>query len=464
MDLSGKRVLIIGLARTGLAAARFLAGHGAQVVVTEKKGMEELKVQASSLAERGATVLTGPHDPAILAGIDLVVPSPGVPPRNVILREASAAGIPVMSELELASRFLTRPVIAITGTNGKTTTTQLIGEMLRRGGRNVFVGGNIGNPLIGVAAADGAYEYLVIEVSSFQLQWSATFRPAVAVHLNLTPDHLDYHSSFDEYRAMKERIFACQGPEDRAILNQSDPALKALEGRLKGRIEWFSAKGPVLRGMHSQDDRLLYAGLPYEESYSIGKIFLKGNHNLENAMAAILSVRPLGCSPEVIGAVLEQFAGPPHRIEFVGEIDGASFYNDSKGTNVDAVLRALERFSGAIILLLGGRDKGGDFSVLRASLAAKVKQLVIFGEARYAIDRSLGSAEGLPSREMYPTLKEAMARSAEIMKPGDTVLLSPGCASFDEFSNYEARGDFFRSEVGRIAADRKGTIHGTQSV
>lgn len=444
MDLAGKRVLVIGLGKTGLATVRFLAERGAKIVVTDEKPLRELTAALSELSIIGNSFEVKEYSPASLAKIDMVVPSPGVPPSSALIREALRRGVPVLSEIEVAFRFLKRPAIAITGTNGKTTTTTLVGELLKGGGKNVFVGGNIGSPLIG--AVDGAqpFDYAVLEISSFQLQWIDYFRPAVSVLLNTTVDHLDYHGTFDEYRAAKERIFENQRAGDLAILNADDPHSLPLLGSLEADIQCFSSASRLRSGIFLDDRDIRLATGHYDEKYPLEMIKIPGIHNIENVMAAVLMARACGCSREKIIEVTESFRGVSHRIEFIADKGGVLFYDDSKGTNVGAVIRALESFPGNVILMLGGRDKGGDFENLIEMIRRKVKILVLFGEARQKINSVLG---GIVETAVSATLKEAVAAAYSQACPGDIVVLSPGCTSFDEFTSYAERGRLFQEWV-----------------
>ncbi len=445
MELNKKKALIIGLGKTGIAAARFLAGQNARVVVTDEKQTAR-DASLRELAGQAGTVEVGGYDGSSLAGVDLVVPSPGVPPSNPLLAEAVRRGLAVMSEIELAFRFLKIPLIAVTGTNGKTTTTTLIGEILKGCGKTVFVGGNIGDPLIGYVGGPQAADYAVVEVSSFQLLWTQKFRPVISVLLNTTPDHVDYHGTLEAYRLAKEKIFANQTPQDLAVLNADEPAARLLAKRLQARVAFFSSSQRVEQGMFLDDGMLVAAGA---ETYPVDRIRIPGRHNLENIMAAILVARGCACDPADILATIADFRGLPHRIEYAGEKNGVAFYDDSKGTNVDAVVRALETFSAPIILLMGGRDKDGDFRVLLPLLGTKVKELVLFGEAREKINRVLG---GAVKTTLSATLGHAVKAAWEHAAPGDVVLLSPGCASFDEFTDYKARGRFFQETVRGLTA------------
>jgi UDP-N-acetylmuramoylalanine--D-glutamate ligase len=449
MDLEGKTVLVIGLGRTGVATAGFLLGKGAGVLAADERPISELGDGIEAL--KGATGVElgiGQEDMSVLSRADLIVPSPGVPPFNPLLVEGERRGIPIVSELELAAGYVRKPIIAITGTNGKTTTTVLVGEMLAHAGKRVFVGGNIGTPLISYAGGGQEDDYLVLEVSSFQLQWIRDFHPFVAILLNVSCDHLDYHVSLEEYRAVKERIFARQGREDLAVLNADDPASADLAKRLPAEhVVCFSSSSVLDRGIFIDGESLRYRGPERDEEYPIGQIRLRGIHNLENVMASIVAARICGCPHAGIIEVLNTFGGIAHRIEFAGRVDDVEYYDDSKGTNVDAVYRALQSFAGPVVLLVGGRYKGGDFGILEKLLKERCKALIIFGEAAQRIEDMIG---GIVKTERVRNLREAVRISRDIASSGDTVLLSPGCSSFDEFRNYEERGSVFKEVVQRM--------------
>ena len=448
MELSGKKAAIIGVGKTGLATARFLAGRGVRLAVTDAKPLLSWGEARAALESLPAEVAFACYGPEILAGVDFVIPSPGIYPSNPILAEAVQRGIPVMSELELAARFIQTPIVAITGTNGKTTVTSLVGVILREAGKRVFVGGNIGDPLIGYADGPQAAEWAVVEVSSFQLQWAETFHPRIAVLLNVTTDHLDYHGSFAAYRAVKEQLFARQTARDLAVLNGDEAATVSLQERLCARTELFSSLGPVDRGIYLSGEKLIHLFATGErEEYPVSMIRLPGRHNQENVMAAILAARACGCAPAEIVRAVTGFRGIAHRIQYAGEKNGVLFYDDSKGTNVDAVKRALESFSQPVILLLGGRDKEGDFETLAPLIRRGVKEMVLFGEAREKIEKRLG---GIVKTTLAATLKEALGQACRSAVPGDVVLLSPGCASFDEFRDYKERGNRFQEWVGQL--------------
>lgn len=449
MELKGKKVLVVGLGKTGVATARFLRERGAEAVLTDERPLADL---AGSLGDLRDCCEARPHAAGAVSGIDLVIPSPGVPPVNVILAEALKRGVPILSELEVAFRFLRKPMIAITGTNGKTTTTTLLGRVLAGSGRRVFVGGNIGDPLIGYVNGPQEDDVAVVEVSSFQLQYIETFRPLGAVLLNTTFDHIDYHGSFEQYRSAKERIFVNQQAGDLAVLNADDPTSLPLSQRIRAGVRWFSSRSPVTPGIFLDGEVLrLRAPEGGDETYPLGMIRIPGLHNVENVMAVILAARFCGCSREDIVRAVGDFRGIAHRIEFAGEKAGIAFYDDSKGTNVDAVRRALESFSKPTILLLGGRDKGGDFESLVTLIGQKVKELVLFGEAREWIQGKIGGAARI---SLSPTLREAVAIAYRRAARGDVVLLSPGCSSFDEFSNYAERGRVFQETVKELPNDK----------
>ena len=445
MNLKGQRILVIGLGKTGIASVRFLMGQGARVTATDAKPQPELRDAVGELGSLSANLEFCAYNTDVLSRVDLIVPSPGVPPADIILAAAKSRKIPILSEIELAYRFLKPPLIAITGTNGKTTTTTLIGHILAREGKRVFVGGNIGNPLIGYLEGKQDDDYAVVEVSSFQLQWIQSFHPFVSILLNTTCDHVDYHGSFEAYRATKERIFENQKDADLAILNADEPRSFLLGKNMAAKVQFFSTRTEVRKGIFLKDRTLVhYTAYGDREEYPLDMIKIPGLHNVENVMAAIMATRYCGCAHGNIISAVADFKGIPHRIEFTEEKNGVAFYDDSKGTNVGAVARALETFSRPVILLMGGRDKEGDFGTLSPLIKSQVKELVLFGEARNKIYGLIGDAV---KTSETTTLKEAIELAYRHSRPGDVVLLSPGCASFDEFSNYKERGRFFKDVV-----------------
>jgi UDP-N-acetylmuramoylalanine--D-glutamate ligase len=449
MDLSGQHILVIGLGKTGTATARFLSRQGAIVMVTDEKTPDQLKGTLDQMQQEGVNFRFHPFAPDILSDVDMVVPSPGVAPSNRMLTEAMHRNKPVLSELELACRFLKPPMIAITGTNGKTTTTTLIGEILATSGKSVFVGGNIGTPLIGYVDGPQWDDYVVVEVSSFQLQWTCDFRPDVAILLNITCDHVDYHGTFADYRRAKERIFKNQTGQDLAVLNADEEYTEVLSQGLAAKIACFSSSRRLSRGIFLDGAQIVYRSPAGEtEMYPLDMVKIPGAHNIENVMAAVLAARWAGCRRETIIQAVGDFQGLVHRIEYAGEKGGVAFYDDSKATNVGAVLRALETFSRPVVLLMGGRDKEGDFEVLSAMIEKRVKTLILFGEAKERIKALLG---GVVKTKQAATLREAMPLAWCSAVAGDVVLLAPGCASFDEFKDYKERGDIFKKWVGSLS-------------
>jgi UDP-N-acetylmuramoylalanine--D-glutamate ligase len=441
MEIGGKTVLVIGLGRTGGECARFFAGEGAKVAVSDLRSEAELKPEMARLAGLPIRYLLGGEEAGWLDGVDWIVPSPGVPQDNALLKEADKRRIPVLSEIEVAYRYFRAPLVAITGTNGKSTTTTLVGEMFKMSGHRVFVGGNLGTPFIGAVAGD--WEWGVIEVSSFQLEWVEEFRPRVAALLNLSEDHLDRYADFKAYCAAKERVFAAQTAADVAILNRDDPAVWALRPRMKARIVSFGF-GAIDQGVFAAGGEIVWRDGAGEERYPLGHAKLQGVHNVENMMAAVAAAKAAGIEREAVQKTLEAFPGLEHRVEFVREKDGVRYYDDSKGTNVGAVVKSLAGFSAPVILLAGGVDKGGDYGVLREGIARKVRRLILFGAAKQIIAAALGD---LTETVIVENLAAAVREAAEHARPGDVVLLSPACSSFDQFRNYAERGKAFKNLV-----------------
>jgi UDP-N-acetylmuramoylalanine--D-glutamate ligase len=448
MDLKGKKVLVVGLARTGAATARFLVERGARVKVSEMKPPPEL---AGTLRELEGLPLEwemGGHTLPFFLDAELIVVSPGVPMDLHPLRQAREKGLPAVSEIELASRFLRRPMIAITGTNGKTTTTTMIGEMFRAAGKSAFVGGNIGNPLINFVAGSQGEEWAVVEVSSFQLEGIDRFRPRVALLLNITEDHLDRHASFQEYGEIKGRIFQNQGKEDYAVLNADDPRTFQLAHRVRSQVVLFSRERPVPWGCFLDRGSIIFQGAEGErEAYGLGRMKIRGTHNLENIMAAVAACRICGCPQEALQKVIDEFEGLEHRLEWIGNIDGVNFYNDSKGTNVGAVVKSLLSFEEPVLLIAGGRDKEGDYGPLRGLIAEKVRGMALIGEARERMSRALGD---LTETLKADSLEEAVYWARSKARPGDVILLSPACSSFDMFLNYRERGRRFKAIIHEL--------------
>ncbi|HWP59633.1 MAG TPA: UDP-N-acetylmuramoyl-L-alanine--D-glutamate ligase [Candidatus Acidoferrales bacterium] len=444
MQLKGKTVVVIGFARTGLEVARFLALRQARVIVTDRRPMPELQSEVASLAGLPVSLRLGEEAPDCLGGVDLVVPSPGVGADHPLLRQAWRRGIEIASEIELAARFMQFPLIAVTGTNGKSTTTSLIGAMLKESGLKSFVGGNIGVPLIHFA--DAPWDWGVVEVSSFQLEWTRRFRPRIAVLLNLSEDHLDRYASFTAYVAAKERLFQAQGPQDVAVLNRDDPWVWRARTRIRSRVisfGWSQAEA----GVTATRDEIVWHDPSGVERFALAGVKIAGVHNIENLMAAIAVARTVGVQAPVIRRVMEEFSGLEHRLEFVSEKNGVRFYNDSKATNVGAVVKSLMSFSAPVILLAGGVDKHGDYGVLEREMRRVVKKLVLYGAAKQKIYERLGH---LTQTAVVGGFEEAVREAAASAAPGDVVLLSPACSSFDMFQNYEERGRAFKELVRRL--------------
>jgi UDP-N-acetylmuramoylalanine--D-glutamate ligase len=448
MDLSGQNILIIGLGKTGIATARFLAKQNAKIIVTDQKTPGDIEKALTELRDAGMDIDVAPYEVGSLQKIDMVIPSPGVPPHDALLMEAVGKNIPIHSELEIACRFLKPPMVAITGTNGKTTTTSLTGQLLADAGKKVFVGGNIGIPLIQYCDGPQNEDFVVVEVSSFQLQWVTEFHARCAALLNTTCDHVNYHGSFAAYQEAKERIFQNQDESDLAILNADEIYTRTLAKRLKAKALFFSSTHGVSQGFSLRSDKLILSGFgERDEIYPRDMIKIPGLHNIENIMTAIMAARICNCPQDGIIRTISGFRGISHRIEYVADKQGVAYYDDSKGTNVGAVMRALETFDKPVILLLGGRDKDGDFETLAPLIKERVKALMLFGEARDRINEKVG---GIVETEIRPTLREAILEAHRRATAGDVVLLSPGCASFDEFTNYKDRGNFFQAQVRKL--------------
>jgi UDP-N-acetylmuramoylalanine--D-glutamate ligase len=450
-SLAGRGVAVVGLARSGVAAARLLRRAGARVVATDVKPIAALSAEARGLEAEGVRLVAADADP--LGDAELVVASPGVPLHGEQLAPARRRGIPVISELELGWRACEADVVAITGTNGKTTTTALTAALLAAAGWPVVVAGNIGTPLAAEAARVSADTRLVLEASSFQLEAIETFRPRVAAVLNVTPDHLDRHGTLAAYAAAKARIFENQGPGDLAVLNADDPGARALAPGVRGEIVWFSRRRDLARGVFVRDGWIVARrGGEAEPVAPLGEIALRGDHNVENALAATACARWLGVAPAVVRAGIAAFRAVAHRIEFVRELAGVAYYNDSKGTNVESTIKALESFREPVVLIAGGKGKGQDFAPLARAARGRVTLAVLIGEDAPQLARAL-EAEGLAVAR-GASLAAALETARAAAPSGGVVLLSPACASFDMFDNYEHRGDVFKQLVRALVAPR----------
>jgi UDP-N-acetylmuramoylalanine--D-glutamate ligase len=449
MELTNKRVLVVGLGKSGVASALFLKSRGARVTVSDSKPEAELRNEILLLLDHGITVETGGHGDRTFRGQDLIVVSPGVPFDAPQLVQARAIGEPVIGELELAARFLTGPIVAITGANGKTTTTSLAGQIIAAGKFATLVGGNIGTPAITFVDQSKSQTWIVLEVSSFQLETVVTFRPRISVILNITPDHLDRHKTFANYVNAKARIFENQKPDDFTVLNADDATTAGLADRTRAQLAWFSRKKAVGRGAFVREAHIFFRdGQREREIMPLAEIPLKGAHNLENVLAGVSIGALVGSEPVQIREAVRNFKAVEHRLEFVAKIAGVDYYNDSKATNVDATIKALESFPANIHLILGGKDKGSDYTVLNELLRQRVKRVYTIGAAAAKIESQI---EGAVEVDHSETLDVAIRRASESAAAGDVVLLAPACASFDQFQNYEHRGRVFKEAVYSLA-------------
>ncbi|HTR26264.1 MAG TPA: UDP-N-acetylmuramoyl-L-alanine--D-glutamate ligase [Terriglobales bacterium] len=452
MDLKDKRVLVVGLGKSGVASALFLKSRGARVTVSDSKPEAELRKEILLLLDQGITVETGGHGDRTFRDQDLIVVSPGVPVDAPQLAQARSLGEQVIGEIELAAQILPGPIAAITGANGKTTTTSLAGEILAAGNLPVLVGGNIGTPAISFAEQATPRTWIVLEVSSFQLETIVSFRPRIAVILNITPDHLDRHKTFANYVNAKARIFENQRPEDFTVLNADDPATIDLAERTLAKRILFSRKKEIAMGAFVRAAHIFFRNGERERGIMpLSEIPLKGAHNLENVLAGISVGMLASCEPDQIRQAVQNFKAVEHRLEFVAKVAGVDYYNDSKATNVDATIKALESFPGNIHLILGGKDKGSDYTLLNDLLRARVKRVYTIGAAAAKIESHIQGAAEIDHAE---TLENAIHRASASAVPCDIVLLAPACSSFDQFQNYEHRGSVFKETVRSLASSR----------
>ncbi|MDE1160962.1 MAG: UDP-N-acetylmuramoyl-L-alanine--D-glutamate ligase [Acidobacteriaceae bacterium] len=449
MDVKGKRILVAGIGKSGLAAAHFLKQRGARVTISDSRPAT-LIAELPGLLDSAVDVEVGGHGLLTFRRQDLIVVSPGVPLSVPEIKQVRALGMRVIGELELGYQFLAGEVIAITGSNGKTTTTTLVGEILQASGKPTQVGGNIGTPVTEMVEGSTAETWSVLEVSSFQLETIETFKPRIAAVLNITPDHLDRHGSFENYAAAKARITEKQDASDFLVLNGEDEPTKLVAAKTKAQIFWFSAKRQVKRGAFVDRDAVVFRreeNGPFEPVLPVSEIPLAGQHNVENVLAAVVMAKLAGVESEVIRATVATFKAVEHRLEFTREVDGVRYYNDSKATNVDATAKAVEAFVGGVHLILGGKDKDSDYATLASLLRERVKMVITIGTAAEKIERQLS---GVVKIERAGTMERAVLLAKELAVTGDVVLLAPACASFDQFQNYEHRGRVFKEIVGRL--------------
>jgi len=456
-ELRGKRLLVVGLARTGVATALFCAERGAKVTATDARTENEIGEAIAPLRAARVSLELGGHRENSFLEQDLIVPSPGVPADAPLLQAARAKGVTIWSEVELADRFLRGRLIGITGSNGKTTTTSLIEHILKNAGFSTILAGNIGTPLIARVEQTSDDTITVAELSSFQLELIETFRPNISVFLNLTPDHLDRHHTLEAYGRAKARIFENQSEADSAVLNADDPATTPL-APAKPHVYWFSRKQRVAQGAFVRGNEMLFRQDGQEETVlHLKDIPLAGGHNVENVLAAVAAARLAGTEPSAIAKGVRSFAGVEHRLEFVAEIGGVRYYNDSKATNVDATLKALDAFPGRILIVMGGKDKGSDYTILQKPLREKAILALLIGAAAEKIENQIA---GSVAMERAGTLERAVEIASHAARPGDVVLLAPACASFDQFQNYEHRGRVFKELVHQLERQAASTTSG----
>ena len=432
MELLNKHILVAGLGVSGTAVARFLTKRGARVTVTDTARKSDLSPYLESLSDLDIKFELGTHSSQTFENADLIIISPGVPHTILPIKKAKKRNIPVWSEIELAGRFINEPIIAVTGTNGKTTTTTLLGKMIEDSGLKPFVGGNIGNPLIEYVDNKEKADVVVAELSSFQLDTIDTFKPAVSVLLNITEDHMDRYADLNAYATSKKRIFKNQQENDTAILNGSDQLINKITEHIKAKKRFFYHN----RTTDNKSDAL--------NSLVFSVPGLPGKHNIENASAAALAAISIGCSLKGIQTALNSFKGLPHRLEYIKTVNNIRFFDDSKATNVDAVAKAIDAFDKPVVLIMGGRNKGASFGNLSDLVRKKIKKLIVIGEAKYNIISELGH---LAKTRSADSMKDAVFLAYTSAAPGDIVLLSPACSSFDMFNSYAHRGEVFRKSI-----------------
>ncbi|MCF8094123.1 MAG: UDP-N-acetylmuramoyl-L-alanine--D-glutamate ligase [Desulfobacteraceae bacterium] len=458
MELEGKKITVVGLGKTGQALAQFLHRRKAMVTVTDNAAEARLGDAPAALRKLGVRLELGCHKPGAFDEADLIVLSPGVPHTIDPVENARRSGVPVIGEIELAARFITAPVVAVTGTNGKSTVTRLIGDMLERSGQSVFVGGNLGTPLISYADSTQAADAVVAEISSFQLDTSESFHPAVGVLLNITADHLDRYQDLRSYGASKAKIFSLQTCDDTAVLNAADPLVMKLTKNISSRRCLFNSDTSAdCCAWTGKGGISVFTPATGRAEIVCGDNFLPGRHNLENAAAAALAAFAAGADLEGVRDGLREFKPDPHRMQWVVSVNGVDYYDDSKATNVDAAARAVESLGSKVILILGGRDKGGGYAGLVMPVKKHTKGLVLFGEAADSIERELG---GIVETRRATSMDEAVAQASKLAVPGEAVLLSPACASFDMYESYAERGADFQQAVHRLGNDKDGKQRG----
>lgn len=447
MNLKGKKVLVVGAGKSGLAVSRFLASKGAAAVLADANNPAYPGGELEQLAAEGVELSLGSYPEVERGSFDLVVMSPGVSLTVEPARAAMKNGIPVTGELELAYHFTKAPIVAITGTNGKTTTTTLIGEIFKNAGKNTLVGGNIGLPLVTEVERYSSHDVIVAEVSSFQLETTDKFKPRVGVILNITPDHLDRHGTMENYTEAKAKIFANQDPGDFTVLNYDDPITAALGDQSRGRTIFFSRRRELQAGVYVREGKIVANLNGYGEIIcGIDELGIPGAHNLENALAAVAAAKVTGVETAPLAGTLKKFKGVSHRLEFVAEVNGVRYINDSKGTNPDASIKALEAYSEPIVFIAGGKNKGSEFVEFAQKVKDRARVLVVLGESARLISDA-ARAVGFEDIQYAKDFREAVILAHRAARPGEIVLLSPACASWDMFKSYEERGDLFKEII-----------------
>ncbi len=455
----GKKILVVGLGRSGLAVCKYLVKQGARVTVTDLKQKHELKDAVKALGDLKIEMDLGRHNPQLFIEAELIIVSPGVPLNIKPLEDARLKSIPITSEIEMAARLLKEPLIGVTGTNGKTTTTHLIREMFMADKKPIFAGGNIGTPLLEYFNGDEKVDYVVAELSSFQLETIEKLVPAVAVFTNITPDHLDRYADMTSYITAKKKLLTAAERNSYVVINYDDTVVSQFARDTQAKVLYFTKQNPLSIGGEFAErfqgayfipgsGQVIAKFSGKEESYELKRLKIFGDHNKENLMAAICAARALGVRPTAIQTVIDTFPGVEHRLEFVRKRDGVYFFNDSKATNVNSVIKSLMAFKNSpIILIAGGKDKDGDFAPLAGLVKEKCKLLILVGEAKEKINRAIGD---YVETYLVGTFEEAVLLAYQKSRNGDIILLSPGCASFDMFRNYEERGEYFKKLVMQI--------------
>ena len=455
MEIQNKRVLVVGAGKTGMAAAAFLKRKGALVTLTDNKRREYFQGSLDVLENSGVVLALGGYPEIEQSTLDFLVVSPGVPPTVPPVASAMERGVPVLGELEIACVYTSAPLVAITGTNGKTTTTTLVGEIFKDAGYKTLVAGNIGLPLVDQVEKYGPGDMIVAEVSSFQLETVRHFRPRVAAVLNITPDHLDRHGDMEGYSRAKALIFTNQGSGDYTVLNFDDPATRNMAGLTKGKVIFFSRRHILEEGAFVRDGQIVFRGNSCETVvFPADKLQIPGGHNLENALAATACAAVMGVTAATVAGTLGNFTGVAHRLEFVAEVNGVKYVNDSKGTNPDASIKAVEAFERPLVLIAGGRNKGNDFTEFTGKAAAKARAVVVLGECAAEMTDA-ARRSGIKNILQAGDFREAVLLAHRAARPGDVVLLSPACASWDMFNSYEERGDYFKQIVSELAGKSK---------